>query len=455
MKKTTKTARIISALLCCVLLAGLLPTVAFAGGGEEDAVTVTFDANGGFLYTINSGETTEAVTVGEDGTLPYYPTAVRMGYEFEGWYTAPVGGERVDFDSTTVFSESVTLYAYWKENDDSIVPNNPVVLELQTGRNYYNFQYQFSARQLLVLSCLVSTGRLLNENGPDDSIAVKSYKGKLLFTFDLDNSVNSVFVAEGLTASDNLYYAIPDEDLEDFHDMYGEEYDGVMLSFVPATSDPDKLPCKGDYVVELDPGQLIDPMMVSTADYIALIVAMDSLDKVTDDENITFKAYSQSGKLLFELMDRETAVVADGVTPDDSFRVPVPEQDANIAELFNSIFGPECTGVAVKFLGKQHTHIFGEWAVTKAPTATDKGAKERVCSECGYKETAEIAATGENVQTKPVDANQVAAAPEKPNNPPTGDNTAILVCIAMLSVMGTATVGTVILRRKKNENGAK
>ena len=109
----------------------------------------------------------------------------------------------------------------------------------------------------------------------------------------------------------------------------------------------------------------------------------------------------------------------------------------------------------MKFLEKQHTHIFGEWEVTKAPTATDKGAKERVCSECGYKETAEIAATGENVQTKPVDANQVAAAPEKPNNPPTGDNTAILVCIAMLSIMGTATVGTVILRRKKNENGAK
>ena len=92
------------------------------------------------------------MTVGDGGTLPYYPTAVRMGYEFEGWYTAPVGGEIAVFDATTVFSESVTSYAYWKEIDDSIVPNNPFVLELQTGRNYYNFQYQFSARQLLVLS---------------------------------------------------------------------------------------------------------------------------------------------------------------------------------------------------------------------------------------------------------------------------------------------------------------
>lgn len=109
MKKTTKTARIISTLLCCVLLAGLLPTVAFAGGGEADAVTVTFDANGGFLYTINSGETTEAVTVGDGGTLPYYPTAVRMGYEFEGWYTAPVGGE-IAVLMQPRFSARVLLY---------------------------------------------------------------------------------------------------------------------------------------------------------------------------------------------------------------------------------------------------------------------------------------------------------------------------------------------------------
>lgn len=38
-------------------------------------------------------------------------------------------------------------------------------------------------------------------------------------------------------------------------------------------------------------------------------------------------------------------------------------------------------------------HTFGEWAVTKAPTCTEKGVEERTCS-CGAKETREIAAKG-------------------------------------------------------------
>ena len=39
-------------------------------------------------------------------------------------------------------------------------------------------------------------------------------------------------------------------------------------------------------------------------------------------------------------------------------------------------------------------HTFGAWTITKQPTATEKGSKERVCSVCQYKETAEIPATG-------------------------------------------------------------
>ncbi len=43
--------------------------------------------------------------------------------------------------------------------------------------------------------------------------------------------------------------------------------------------------------------------------------------------------------------------------------------------------------------GTQHIHNFGEWAVTKAPTCTEEGTRERVC-ECGEKETETVAATG-------------------------------------------------------------
>ena len=50
-----------------------------------------------------------------------------------------------------------------------------------------------------------------------------------------------------------------------------------------------------------------------------------------------------------------------------------------------------------------HTHKFGAWTETKAPTCTEKGSKERVC-ECGEKETAEVAALGHDFKNGTVTA---------------------------------------------------
>ena len=44
----------------------------------------------------------------------------------------------------------------------------------------------------------------------------------------------------------------------------------------------------------------------------------------------------------------------------------------------------------------EHIHSFGEWGVTKAPTCTEPGEEERVCS-CGEKEVQTVAATGHSV----------------------------------------------------------
>ena len=40
------------------------------------------------------------------------------------------------------------------------------------------------------------------------------------------------------------------------------------------------------------------------------------------------------------------------------------------------------------------THTYGEYTVTKQPTCTETGTKERVCQECGYKQTKTIDALG-------------------------------------------------------------
>lgn len=44
-----------------------------------------------------------------------------------------------------------------------------------------------------------------------------------------------------------------------------------------------------------------------------------------------------------------------------------------------------------------HTHKFGDWTQTKAPTCTEKGSKERVC-ECGEKDVQEIPALGHDFE---------------------------------------------------------
>ncbi|MBQ7189426.1 MAG: leucine-rich repeat protein, partial [Kiritimatiellae bacterium] len=71
---------------------------------EETACVVTFDANGG-----NVAEATRSVNVG--AAVGELPTPTRAGYSFDGWFTAAVGGTRVD--ASLNITDDVTLYAWW------------------------------------------------------------------------------------------------------------------------------------------------------------------------------------------------------------------------------------------------------------------------------------------------------------------------------------------------------
>ena len=53
-------------------------------------------------------------------------------------------------------------------------------------------------------------------------------------------------------------------------------------------------------------------------------------------------------------------------------------------------------------------HDFGEWEITKDPTCTETGTKERTCSVCGVKETGAVDALGHN-PGEPVEENVVGA----------------------------------------------
>ena len=67
---------------------------------------LSYDANGGKAIT-----TTKTVTSGNAyGTLA---EPARTGYAFEGWYTAPSGGQRVTSDTIVTATANHTLYAHW------------------------------------------------------------------------------------------------------------------------------------------------------------------------------------------------------------------------------------------------------------------------------------------------------------------------------------------------------
>ena len=72
------------------------------------AHTVTFDPNGG---TLNEDEKSKSVMPGDAyGALP---TPTRDSHYFDGWYTAPVGGTKVDETTVVTELEDHTLYAHW------------------------------------------------------------------------------------------------------------------------------------------------------------------------------------------------------------------------------------------------------------------------------------------------------------------------------------------------------
>ena len=60
---------------------------------------------------------------GVDGKLKTLPEAKCDGYTFQGWFTAPDGGEAVTVE--TVFTERTMVYAHYKESTDPVQPSDP------------------------------------------------------------------------------------------------------------------------------------------------------------------------------------------------------------------------------------------------------------------------------------------------------------------------------------------
>ena len=78
--------------------------------------TITFDANGGYFNNTSDTEKTSKLTSGQTITAPdklSKSSNDKYTYTFDGWYTAPGDGMRLNADD--VASKDVTYYAHWIE----------------------------------------------------------------------------------------------------------------------------------------------------------------------------------------------------------------------------------------------------------------------------------------------------------------------------------------------------
>ena len=136
-----------------------------------------------------------------------------------------------------------------------------------------------------------------------------------------------------------------------------------------------------------------------------------------------------------------------------------------------TVCGYTMTTEAIPATGGEHTHSYGsewkndadnhwhecscgdktdkaahdfKWVVDNEATATQKGSKHEECKACGYKKAAvEIPATG--IPTEP-------GKPIVPNSPQTGDNSNIILWIALLFISGGTVIGITVYSKKKKEN---
>ena len=88
-----------------------------------DGTWVTFDSQG--------GTSVPSAQVREDGTIDCTAVPTRAGFDFDGWFTAVSGGDKVTAD--TKFESSATIYAHWKAHQV-----NYTVIYWQENANWDN-----------------------------------------------------------------------------------------------------------------------------------------------------------------------------------------------------------------------------------------------------------------------------------------------------------------------------
>ncbi|MCD8174946.1 MAG: InlB B-repeat-containing protein, partial [Phascolarctobacterium sp.] len=243
--------------------------------------TVYFDPNSG------SCETTEKEIIEGSSNYGELPTPTRPGYDFDGWYTDPIGGDKVTEDTPYDKTEDSTLYAHWvpdgktpykiqhwielAESDNGVnvgyvAGTTETYTDADSGVTYYLYQTD-SYSNGIADATMDITGLVLSEMSSED------YDWWTIdgFTFNTDISDMSVYVNADGTSVYNMYYdrnvykvtlddgdGDPDNDPE-IDVKYGDEIGNEDLI---TPEDEDKTPQNPGYEFEYwedEDGNPVDP----------------------------------------------------------------------------------------------------------------------------------------------------------------------------------------------------
>ena len=147
----------------------------------------------------------------------------------------------------------------------------------------------------------------------------------------------------------------------------------------------------------------------------------------------------------------EDATGASEITDKTSVILAATGHSASDWKSDNTDHWKECTvvGCGVVIEGSKAAHDF-KWVVDKEATATQKGSKHEECKVCGYKKDAvEIPATGST--TKPTDPTQTNPSTGA-ESPKTGDNSNMILRIALLFISGGVLTGVTVFDKRKRHS---
>ena len=410
-------------------------TIAKAAPAEY---TVRFNANGG------GGTMADVTGVSGSYTLPACGFTEPEGKQFKGWSTSADGS--VISGTTYEVSSDTTFYAIWESKEYSIIVTDGKATigagsEISKAAQGTTITLTANAAPdgKVFDKWVVESGNATLEGAnsetttfimPDSEVSVKAtYKNAPVTTYSLTTQVNG---GHGTISASKTGLT---------------EGSAETIIFTP------------------DDGYEID---IVTVNGVATDVLSNILNVTMDAHKtviVTYKAIPHTHTYDQEIQKPETLKSAADCTNDEVYFKSCSCGEISTTETFTAAgtqlrhewasdwskdidnHWKECSRCHEK--KDEAAHDF-KWVVDKEATATKKGSKHKECKVCGYKKAAvEIPATGST--TKPTDPTQTNPSPGA-EGPKTGDNSNLMLWIALLLASGGAVIGTTVVSKKKKHN---